>query len=221
MLSKPDGCRECPLYTTGIGFAPDEIARNGANYALVGEALGKTEVAVGKPFQGDAGFVLRNWLFRGAATIQLAYERGKITIGNTLRCLPPEVQGRAYPRGQAKLDAERCCRQYDNWGAAHTIVLLGESAQRAWFGNELDAEDASDRRLGHTLKGVLGRVGREYVKDGRRWVFGPHPAFILRQPALVQHGQCALAIATNCDKVIDVNYVEWNSAIEEMSAVRN
>ena len=213
VLTKPDSCSLCPLYTKGNGWVPDALVPN-PEYVFVGEAPGGTEVAKGEPFCGPAGFVLFDWLMKAVPSLRLAYERGKISITNTLRCLPPEIKGRAYPRGQEKLDAERCCRQYDNWGQAHTIVLLGESAQRAWFGNELDAEDASDRRLGHDVKGVSGRIGREIVKDGRRYVFAPHPAWILRQPAIVEHGQRALSIASNTDRIVEVDYVMWDRALE-------
>jgi hypothetical protein len=92
-----------------------------------------------------------------------------------------------------------------------------ESPQRAWFGPELDAEDSSDKRLGRSGKGVMGRIGREYERDDKRWVFAPHPAYILRQPAIVQHGQMALKIAANVDKVMAPTYIKWNTALEEIN----
>jgi len=212
---KPAGCATCPLLEKGIGFVPDALVPR-PDYVFVGEAPGKQEVDQGKPFVGRAGWVLRSWLIRAVPAIQLALERGKVTIANTLRCLPPEIHGRAYPRGEEKEQAESCCRQYDDFGGAHTIVLFGESSQRYWFKNELAAEDASDKRLGRDVKGVMGRIGREYQKDGRRWIFAPHPAWILRQPALVEHGQQALSIAAGVDKLVDVAYLPW-SVLEELN----
>lgn len=205
----------CPLYEKGKGFCPDAVVPN-AEYIFCGEAPGKNEVADGKPFIGQAGFVLKNWLIRAVPSIRLADEGQKITFMNTLRCLPPEIQGRAYPKGQEKLDAEKHCRQYDQFGHAHTVVLFGESPQRAFFGPELDAEDASDRRLNHEVKGVMGRIGRVIERDGRRYVFAPHPAWILRQPSLVEHGQRALQIAANTERVVDVDYKPWNEALCEL-----
>ncbi len=205
MLSKPASCAACPLYTKGLGFVPDLLQPH-ADYLFIGEAPGKQEVQDGKPFIGKAGFVLMNWLVRAVPHIQLAYEKKKISIGNTLRCLPPEVQGRPYPKGEEKAQAEALCRQHDGerLGTPHTVVLFGESPQRAFFGTELEAEDASDRRLGRDVKGVAGRMGRVYHRGGKRWIFAPHPAWILRQPSLVEHGQACLRIASGQEREVDV-----------------
>ena len=202
----------CPLYDKGLGFVPDSLVPAPA-YVFVGEAPGKNEVEQAKPFVGKAGHVLFNWLLHAVPQLKLKYEQKKISIANTLRCLPPEIQGRAYPRGEEKAQAEDHCRQYNNFGSAHTIVLFGESPQRCWFKTELEAEDATDRQLGHDVKGVMGRVGRVYEKDGRRWVFAPHPAYILRQPALVEAGQAALRIAAQTEQLVNVEYLAWDKAI--------
>lgn len=217
ILSKPAGCDACPLRHKGQGFVPDKVARK-PRILFIGEAPGKNEVIASEPFIGKAGFALKNWLIRAVAHMQLAWDKGEITLGNTLRCLPPEIQGRAYPKGEERLLAEQCCRQYDNFtGEIHTVVLFGDSPQRAWFREELDAEDASDRRLGRDVKGVMGRVGRVYERSGRRWVFAPHPAFILRQPAIVEHGQQALHIASGQERVVEPDYIPWDAAIQELS----
>lgn len=219
MVKKPAGCEGCPLQHKGQGFCPDKPAKKTAKYVFVGEAPGKNEIAGNdpQPFVGKAGFVLKNWLMRAVPQIQLAEEKGEIMYMNTLRCLPPEVQGRPYPKGVEKYEAEAKCRQYDAIpDTADTVVLFGDSPQRVWFAEELDNEDASDRRLGRDVKGVMGRVGREYEKDGKRWVFAPHPAFILRQPALVQHGQNSLKIAANTEQLIEPNYIGWEEALQEM-----
>jgi len=211
MLNKGPFCSACPLYNIGKGFVPDALAPNGAEFLLKGEAPGKNEIAEGKPFIGKAGFVLREWLMKAVPPLKIADEKGKVTYANTLRCLPPEIQGRAYPKGKDKEIAEACCRQYDDWGTAHTVILFGESSQRAYFGEELAAEDATDRQLGHEVKGVSGRSGRVYEKDGKRWVFCIHPAFILRQPSMVESGQAALRIAAETERAADVEYVDWST----------
>lgn len=217
MLKKPDGCNGCPLQQKGQGFCLDRKVKN-PKILFIGEAPGKNEIQKGEPFIGKAGFVLENWLIRAVPNMQLAKEKGEIMYANTLRCLPPEVQGRPYPKGEERLLAEAHCRQYDEFPESiHTVVLFGESPQRAWFSEALDAEDASDRRLGRDVKGVMGRIGREYEKDGKRYIFAPHPAFILRQPALVQHGQNSLKIAANTEKRLEPDVVNWEKAIEEIS----
>lgn len=220
LLQKPSGCDGCSLKDKGKGFCKDKPAKRTAKYLFIGEAPGKNEVDAGEPFVGKAGFVLKNWLIRAVGDIQLAEEKGEIMYANTLRCLPPEVQGRPYPKGEEKAVAEAHCRQYDNFPeTATTVVLFGDSPQRCWFGPELDAEDAAQRRLGRDVPGVMGRIGREIEKDGKRYVFAPHPAYILRQPALVAHGQNSLKIAANTEKLLEPDYVKWESAMQEMENV--
>lgn len=221
MLPKPTepdgGCSGCPLETTGKGFCPDKPSKRPARYLIIGEAPGKNELIEGIPFIGKAGFVLENWIIRVVEDLRLAFERGEVMIMNTLRCLPPEIQGRAYPKGEDKLKAEAHCRRYDKIpDTVHTVILLGESPQRAWFKAELDAEDAADRALGRDAKGVMGRVGRVYEKDGKRWVFAPHPAFVLRQPSLVTHAQEAFKIASGKDKTIEPEMVNWAKGVMEL-----
>jgi len=215
MLVKPNGCFGCPLFTSGRGFVPDLIAPN-EEYCIFGEAPGTTEINVGRPFEGKAGFVLRSWLIRAVPTLQIALEKNRVSFRNILHCLPPDNKGRPYPTGETRRDSETRCKQYHSDIVANTVILCGEVPQRFFFGVELEAEDASDRRLGHQLKGVLGRVGREYTKDGKRWIFCLHPAFILRQPSLVTHGQQALKIATGTDKTLEPEYLSWNAAMESI-----
>jgi len=217
MTPRPSTCVGCPLHETSIaGFCPDKIPVK-SKYLFLAEAPGATEIAKSEPMVGKAGFVLHNWLLKSVEVLKLAQERKEIGFANVLRCLPNEVQGRPYPRGKDQELAEQHCRQYDNWPSTiHTVILFGEHSQRLIFGEELADEDRVDRQLGHDLKGVMGRIGRVYEKDGKRWVFAPHPAYILRQPALVQHGQRAMQIAVNTETEVVVSYVAWNNAIKEM-----
>lgn len=214
-FAKPAGCKDCVLEHKGKGFCPDAQVPD-AEYVIFGEAPGPTEIQDGKPFQGKAGFVLKNWLMRAVPTLQMADEKAKISYMNVLKCLPPEVQGRPYPKGDEKLKAEAQCSQYLDLGPAKVVVLCGESPQRYFFNDELSKEDVEDKSVGHDVKGVMGRIGREYEKDGRRWVFAPHPAYILRQPSLVQHGQNSLKIAANTEKLLVPEYVHWETALREI-----
>lgn len=216
MLQKPNGCSACPLLQTGRGFVPDQIVEN-EEYCIFGEAPGTTEIGEGKPFVGRAGFVLRSWLIRAVPQLQIALEKNRISFRNILHCLPLEQKGRPYPTGETKREAEGCCKQYHSEIKAKTVILCGDVSQRYFFSEELEAEDASDRRLGRDAKGVMGRIGRTYERDGKRFIFAPHPAFILRQPALVQHGQQALSIAVGKDKELEPAYVSWKEALETLS----
>lgn len=216
-MTKPSGCAGCPLEHKGKGFVPDKIAKR-PTYLFIGEAPGGNEVTASEPFVGKAGFVLKQWGVKAVPQLQLAMERGEVSLGNTLRCLPPEVQGRPYPKGDERVQAETQCRQYDPDHSQYTtVVLFGDSPQRVWFRDELSAEDASDRAIRHDLKGVMGRVGRVYERNGVRYVFAPHPAFVLRQPALVQHLQESLRIASGCETMLVPNYMKWTDAMEELA----
>lgn len=186
-------------------------------YCIFGEAPGSTEIKVGKPFQGKAGFVLTHWLIRAVPPLQLALERKRISFRNILHCLPPDHKGRPYPSGLTKEQAETHCKQYHSEIKAPVVILAGEVPQRFFFGPELEEEDKSDRRLGRDVKGVSGRIGREIERDGKRFVFAPHPAFILRQPALVQHGQRALGIAANTEQLQEPFYhLKWDDAVKDL-----
>src|SRR3990167_6851325 len=137
MLDKPVGCLGCPLHTKGKGFCPDKVPAN-PRWAIVGEAPGKNEIAKAEPFIGQAGYVLDNWLLKAVPALVIAQKRGEVIYMNTLRCLPPEVQGRAYPKGEERRLAEAHCRQYDpDLTAVHTVALFGDSPQRCFFGTEL------------------------------------------------------------------------------------
>ena len=213
MLTKPSSCSGCVLEHTGKGFVPDEVVAH-PNYAIIAEAPGSTEVAQGKPLVGKAGFVLKSWIMKAVPQIQVAYEQQKVSLCNVLKCQPPmDKQGRPYPKGQERLDAEAHCRQYLNIGNPKVVILCGETPQRYFFGPELEAEDAVDRVLGHDLKGVTGRIGRVYERAGIKYVFSLHPAFVLRQPSLVAHAQEAFKIAAGIDKTLDVHYVGWEQAM--------
>lgn len=218
-MVKPASCEGCVLFEKSRGFCPDQIVEH-EDYCIFGEAPGKTEIELSKPFQGKAGFVLHQWLIRAVPQLQLAYEKKRISFRNILHCLPPESKGRPYPSGKEKEQAETTCRQYHAGIKAPVVILCGEVPQRFFFGPELDEEDKSDRRIGRDVKGVMGRIGREIERDGKRWVFALHPAFILRQPALVQHGQRALGIAANTEKVVEPEYFQnWDEAMKELGHV--
>ena len=195
---------------------PDKLAKS-ERIRFVGEGPGKNEIQRGEPFVGKSGFVLDQWLVKSVTAMRIHQERGEISLCNTLRCLPPEnTQGRAYPSGTERVAAEAMCRQYDTPVApGGTVVLFGEAAQRLHFRAELDREDATDRSLGRDVKGVTGRIGRVYERGGSRFIFAPHPAYILRQPMMISHGVEALKIAVGATYV-EPQTVPWQDAVQEL-----
>ena len=205
MSAKPDTCASCPLYHKGQGFVPDSgVAKEAVFW---GEAPGRKEVEQSTPFVGPAGFVLKHWLLPAAAQLQ----QDACRFQNVLRCLPPEKHGRAYPSGEEQRLAEACCRQYDQPSSC-TQVLCGEFPQRLHFGEDLRQEDILDKARGRDAKGVLGRIGRVYERDGKKWVFAPHPSWVLRNPYAVEAGQEAIRIAFNPTRYVETEYVPWDQA---------
>ncbi len=67
-------------------------------------------IRTGVPAVGATGSVLEQWLFP-----VVGMRRDKLFIANTLRCLPPKSKRDAYPKGEERKAAERCCRQWDRW----------------------------------------------------------------------------------------------------------
>ena len=234
MLPKPPACSSCALVNIGKGYCPDKEVASPL-YVFIGEAPGKNELVKGEPFVGDAGYVLHNWGIVAVPEIRLAWEAGRIWLGNTIRCLYPKakVTDRPYPTGTEQDSAEECCGQYDGWAvpsrpsdkscpeppntqqqAIKAVVLFGEVPQRLWFGAELEDEDDTDRRAGRRPKGVLRRVGRVRVRYGWRFVFAPHPAWVMREPSLYEHLEKALTIASGREASQPIQHVPWEAALQ-------
>src|SRR3990167_4324380 len=80
MLSKPSSCGGCPLFGDGTGFVGDEIVGTASVYIL-GQNPGSDEEREGRPFVGETGQAMERNYFPLAGL-----ERGKVSIGNVLRC---------------------------------------------------------------------------------------------------------------------------------------
>ncbi len=75
-------CEKCPLHTSRKRAVPGE-GREEARIMFVGEAPGKSEDEMGRPFVGAAGKLLDELL----ASIGL--ERREVFITNVVKCRPP------------------------------------------------------------------------------------------------------------------------------------
>lgn len=81
MLAKPDVCKNCPLYSIGIGFVPPTYKPG--TTLLVGEAPGENEADKGEAFVGPSGSLLNN-LLRSAGI-----KRDDVSTTNVICCQPP------------------------------------------------------------------------------------------------------------------------------------
>jgi uracil-DNA glycosylase family 4 len=80
MTNKPDSCKQCPFYEHR--FVPSEGDSN-AMIALIGEAPGNEETAIGRPFVGTSGKMLDKLLFAAGLN------RDQCRLMNVLKCQPP------------------------------------------------------------------------------------------------------------------------------------
>lgn len=94
MAVKPPGCKGCPLYEKGEGFALPSGPHD-ALICFVGEALGREEVDASTPFVGAAGRKLN------ASIQRLGMNRDQVRVGNVISCRPPDnmLVGASYEQG--------------------------------------------------------------------------------------------------------------------------
>jgi len=80
-------CVNCPLHSSCISpnIKPDGPLNS--RILIVGEAPGKDEDVIGKPFVGKAG----QWLNQALAEADL--DRNSLLITNTCRCFPKQNEG--------------------------------------------------------------------------------------------------------------------------------
>ncbi len=134
---------------------------------LVGEALGETEAAEGRPFAGRAGLALSQMLQR------VGMPRSQFMIDNAVRCRPPlnKLSGQPYERAAIA----SCAPFLDSTIRTHrprAIVALGDVAMRRLLGIEhLPRGDNLTKRRGFA----------EWSDRYQVWVVPTfHPAFLAR-----------------------------------------
>lgn len=175
-------------------MVPQLSSDAGYGVALVGEALGETEVEYGAPFVGKAGFKLTRLLEWAGL------DREKFDIWNTVWCRPPnnDLEGTVYERG-----AIEHCRA-TKWGGllkrVRVVVPMG-NVPLYTFTNR---------------KGILSERGYVSTPAGAHYHLLPtvHPSFIQRgqskySAAFIHDVQKAVALAgtglphTNLQYVLD------------------
>ena len=144
----------------GDGPAPADIM-------FIGQAPGKTEQRVGKPFQGPAGAILDKVIEEAGLT------RADIYISNTVKQRPDDG-GKDRKPTYAEMMA---CRPWLDAELAEVkpriVVLFGESAHQLAFPGTKP----------HECVGAARKTA-----DGRVWLAAYHPAWVLykRDPRLRQ-----------------------------------
>jgi DNA polymerase len=148
-------CRRCPLWETRRNAVPGEGPVN-ADVFFVGQAPGRREDLLGKPFVGAAGKFLDGLLEMAALP------RERVFITSVLKCFPPSNR----PPRQGEM---RACRKWllEQIGAVspRVIVLLGNSAIRQLLGG-----------------GSAGKLHGKLIKRERAYFVTFHPAAGMRFP---------------------------------------
>lgn len=154
-------CRKCRLWKTRTNAVPGE-GRLGARLFLVGEAPGRQEDELGRPFVGAAGRILDEGLEKASL------KREDVYITSVLRCRPPRNRN---PRSDEIENCRPYLVSYIEEVNPVVVLALGAFAHKVLSGKPAKVSDA---------RKILG----EY--DSRVLVTTYHPAAVLRNPGLLR-----------------------------------
>lgn len=144
-------CTKCGLYKQKTHYVPGEGPAN-AKIMFIGEAPGRDEDRLGRPFVGAAGKLLTELL------LEIGLERESVFIGNIVKCRPPENRVPTQEEMNACLPYLFAQISIIN---PELIVTLGNTPLNAL--------------ISPTLK-VSSVHGRIIEKDGLRFFVTFHPA---------------------------------------------
>jgi len=158
-------CTACGLHAGRTRAVPGDGQARSPEYLIVGEMPGIADDAAGRPFEGQAGDLLRAML--AGARLPRA-ESAYLT--NVLKCRPPG--GRAAQAAEVAACLPHLRRQIEILRPRH-ILVLGRLAANALLGTRAALED------------LRGREHAYGLSDGSTipvWVTH-HPASLLLRPA--------------------------------------
>jgi len=153
-------CKRCKLCQTRKNLVFGE-GNPAARLMFIGEAPGKEEDEQGKPFVGRAGVLLTK-LIEG-----LGLKRQDIYIANIIKCRPPSNRN-------PELNEIQSCKpfllQQIKIIDPKVIVLLGSCSLKSLLGED---------------KQISKVRGRQFSIHGRMYIPTYHPAYILRNPLII------------------------------------
>lgn len=150
-------CRKCKVGKTGLAV-PGE-GNPDADIVFVGEAPGKEEARIGRPFVGRSGKLLRSMI----TGIGLSEE--EVFITSPVKYLPE----RGTPTDDDIVHGVTHLIKQLDIIAPKIIVLLGNAACRAVLGRKMS---------------ITNRHGKVMEKDGRKYLMTFHPAAAMRFPKI-------------------------------------
>jgi uracil-DNA glycosylase len=154
-------CSLCALSQTRKNAVAGEGPKS-AEVMFIGEAPGRREDSLGKPFVGCAGRIL------DAALSKAGIERSDVFITNVVKCRPP------YNR-RPKIKERLACMPYLERQilvvSPKIICILGSTAYRSLLGG----------------KSIIADRGKIVEKDGKRFFLTIHPASAIYNKSLLSH----------------------------------
>ncbi len=164
MLDELENCRRCELYRT----RKKPVLGDGNPYSevmLVGEAPGKMEDELGKPFVGKAGRLLDDML------AEIGLSRADIYITNVVKCRPP------HNRDPKKVEIEACkvyLERQIELIRPKVVMTLGRFASAVILAPL-------------KLSSIRGRIFMtKFANHSFKVIPTYHPAFILRNPHYIE-----------------------------------
>src|SRR5690606_29717542 len=158
-------CQACGLHANRARAVPGAGQDRNPLYLIIGEMPGVADDATGRPFEGQAGRLLRAML----AGARLP-DPDAVYLTNVLKCRPPG--GRAAHADEVAACMPHLQRQIDIL-RPRFILVLGRLAAQALLGTR------------ESLDALRGREHRHVLADGSVmpvWVTH-HPASLLVRPA--------------------------------------
>lgn len=154
-------CTACKLHKTAqtvclLGSGPRR-----ADVMIIGEAPGRKEDETGKPFVGQSGKLLNEFL--EAAGL----DRQEIYVANAVSCRPPE--NKTPSKGEIKACKKWLDAQIESVDPKF-VLLLGNTPLQSITGKP----------------GIKARRGHPFEQDGIIYLPTYHPAFALRDPTQAQ-----------------------------------
>ncbi len=176
-------CRRCRLHATRKNAVPGEGNVN-SKIMIVGEAPGRTEDEMGRPFVGAAGNLLTK-ILRG-----FGVDRGDVYITNVVKCRPPNNR-------EPMDDETETCSIYLLSQLLlikpKIVIALGNHAGR-WFADRFNLQWPGISR-------IRGRVLEGRIMDLELTVVPTyHPAAALRKPQILKYIESDIGKAIELSK---------------------
>lgn len=184
LIEKTKTNDQLPFYTPENLFVPG-VGPTNADIMVIGEAPGREESLLGKPFVGRSGKLLSKLLE------EEGLDRSSLWVTNVVKYRPPNNQTPTYPESIAWASAY--LRQEIQIICPKIILTLGSCATKIFLGEKISITN---------IHGKIFKMGNAQL------IPMYHPAYLLRNPAAINTVRNALKIAKQIHTEIVHNYVD-------------